>query len=80
MAAAGDSAHALRLLRRRRAALWARDARGKMPIDVARIATKGKPSKVVRMLLLLGNQLDATVAGAGAGREGSGGSGEAQAV
>lgn len=74
MAAAGDSAHALRLLRRRRAALWARDAQGRMPMDVARMARRGKPSEVVRMLLLLGRPpLDAPAAGADAGTEGVGG-------
>ena len=57
IAAAYDSAAALRLLRARRAALWTRDSHGNMPIDVARIrrGESDRPSKVVRMLLLLGS-------------------------
>lgn len=56
IAAAYDSAMAMRFLRSRHAALWARDSFGRSPMDVARLARAGKPSKVVRMLLLLGSR------------------------
>jgi len=60
LAAAHDSAAALRLLRQHGADLWREDGEGHTPLQVARATSERQPSQAARLLLLL--QANATSA------------------
>ena len=53
VSAASDDGVGLRLLRARRADLWAKDGQGRTPLQLARAATRGKSSRAVRALLMM---------------------------